>query len=313
MIEEPKDRNLLETLSFEAMNTTFYFALTNCKIPNWKEVIQEWVRYVEKEWSRFSSDNELARINQLPINQEMLVSPPLFDVFQTAEHYRQRTNGFFSPYLLRQMQYHGYDESFPFYSKNLEMKHIPNIYDKDTPPFSFDHKTTSIKRLTEGQIDLGGIAKGYTVEAAARWLKNEGGARAGMADGGGDLTVWSDEDRQWNIGIAHPYQKDVEIAQFRLKNGSVATSNVIYRSWTQGKKLKHHILNGRTGQPTESSIIQATVISDNCLDAEVGAKLCFIEQEMNIKNELKNLNPACSFLLVNKNGEIMDGCLEESK
>lgn len=299
------DRNVLDTLSFEAMNTTFYFAIASSKIPNWKEIIQGWVEYVEKEWSRFRVDNELGRVNQLGIDEEMVISPPLFDVLQKAESYRKRTNGFFSPYLLPQMQYHGYEESFPFSSSRFVIQAMPRVYDKESSPFLFDPSTSAVTRVKEGKIDLGGIGKGYTVQAAARWLKNVSGAVAGMVDGGGDMTVWSDGHKEWKIGVTHPFQQDVEIAQFSLKNGSVATSNVIYRSWTQGNTTKHHILNGKTGLPVESNIVQATVIADNCLDAEVAAKLCFIEKESNIKDRLKNLNPTCSFLLVNTQGRIL--------
>lgn len=305
MTGKQADLNVLETLSFEAMNTTFYFAITSSEIPNWKEIIQGWVRYVEKEWSRFQMDNELGRVNQLGIGEEMTISPPLFDVLQMAEYYRKKTNGFFSPYLLPQMKYHGYEESFPFYSSRLTIQAMPHVYNEESPPFLFDYSTCTVAKVKEGQIDLGGIGKGYAVQAAARWLKNVGGASVGIADGGGDMTVWSDGNKEWKVGVADPFQRDVEIAQLRLKNGSVATSNVVYRSWTQGNKTKHHILNGKTGLSVESNIIQATVISDNCLDAEVAAKLCFMEEESNLKERLKILNPTCSFLLVNKNGKIV--------
>lgn len=313
VIDKQVDPDTFETLTFDAMNTTFYFVISQCKISNWKDVIEGWVRYVEMEWSRFQGgDNELGQLNNLEIGQKMNLSLPLYDVLQRADDYRQKTNSSFSPYLLSQIQYHGYQLSFPFPMNGFVKEEvIPPLIDSKTSPFLFDPKQITVTRTSEGKVDLGGIGKGYTVQAAAKWLKHIGGASAGMVDGGGDMTVWSDGLKEWKIGVAHPLQKNREIAQFRLKNGSIATSNVIYRSWTKGNEVKHHILNGKTGFPAENHIIQATVISENCLDAEVGAKLCLIEEVKNIKSQLKKISSAFTYLLVNDQGKVISGRLEE--
>jgi thiamine biosynthesis lipoprotein len=294
------------------MSTTFYFAVANCTVPNWQEVIQGWIRYVETEWSRFQgNNNELGQLNQLAIGEEMTLSPPLYDVLQRAEDYRRKTNGTFSPYLLPQIQYHGYETSFPFDQTGLAGKEMPPLFDKVNSPFLFDPHLNTVMRTTEGRVDLGGIGKGYAVQAAARWLRNIGGASSGIVDGGGDITVWSAGSKEWKIGVSHPLQTDAEITQFCIKNGSIATSNVIYRSWTQGNERKHHILNGRTGLPAENNIIQATVITENLLDAEVGAKLCLIEDVSKIMKQLIILSPSCTCLLINNQGKVLAGGWEE--
>ncbi|MFZ7942202.1 FAD:protein FMN transferase [Neobacillus sp. 19] len=311
MIEHHAGLDIVDSFSIDAMNTNFYFAVTNCNQANWKEVLAGWVRYVEKEWSRFRAGNELGQLNGLTVGDAMTISPPLFDVLKCAEEYRQTTNSLFSPYLLPQMRFHGYEASFPFDSGRFTGSTMPPVNGIDASPLRFDSRTFTVTRIAEGFIDLGGIGKGYAVQAAARWLKRVGAAAAGMVDGGGDMTVWSDGSKEWTIGVSHPFQEDAEIAQFRLKNGSVATSNIVYRSWLQGNERKHHILNGRTGLPVNNDYIQATVIAENCLDAEVGAKLCLIEEETNMKSELKNLSSARSFLLVNQLGKVVAGEMEE--
>lgn len=287
------------------MNTSFYFSVAESKITNWKEVMTGWVTSIEQEWSRFRVNNELDQLNHLEIGEKMSVSPPLFDILNKAEGYRLKTKGLFSPYLLTQMQFHGYDHSFPFDFSNSVNEVIPFVYRNEIGPFEFDHQEGTIKRMNDGKVDLGGIGKGYTVNAAARWLKHIGEVPSGMVDGGGDITVWSNGEKEWTIGVAHPYQNDVDIAQFRLKNGSIATSNIVHRSWKQGKEKKHHLLNGKTGLPVESDIIQATVISENCLDAEVAAKLCFMEDQQKLSNLLKKINLNLTYLLVTSNGNII--------
>ncbi|WP_256236646.1 FAD:protein FMN transferase [Bacillus sp. EB600] len=300
MIAKQEDHSLEDTLHLNAMNTSFYIRVKDCQRKEWKNVISAWILYVEKEWSRFRTDNELYRLNELKAGEQMIVTSPLFDVLQKAEAYRQNTNGLFSPYLLPQMQFHGYEQTFPFTATIQQEHSLPCIFNDINAPFEFLQNTGSVKRTAAGKIDLGGIGKGYAVQSAARWLKEIGQARAGIVDGGGDITVWSDGEEKWKIGVAHPFKKEQEIAQFRLKNGSVATSNTIYRSWLQGNEQKHHILNGRTGLPVESPIIQATVFSENCLDAEVAAKLCFMVNPF----EWKKITNTYKLLLVDQDGKI---------
>ncbi|MEH7248760.1 FAD:protein FMN transferase [Neobacillus niacini] len=302
MTAKLEERNGLDILTMEAMNSTFYIAVSDCKISNWKEVIFGWINYVDREWSRFNSDNELGMVNKLPIGETMALSPPLFDVLDKAGFYREKSTGLFSPYLLPQLEYHGYQHSFPFTTSKKVNTGMPNVYNEEGSPFQFHSFTRTIKRISEGKIDLGGIGKGYTVQAAANWLKHFGNSTSGIVDGGGDLTVWSNGQKEWRIGVSHPYKHNLEIAQFRLKNASIATSNVIFRSWTQGNQKKHHVLNGRTGLPVESNIIQATAITGNCLDAEVAAKLCLMVESHKVKEQI----PVHSLLLITDDGKIIN-------
>jgi FAD:protein FMN transferase len=298
-----KEAKEFDSLTVNIMNTTFYISVNDCQLKNWKDVMNGWLHYVANEWSRFRTDNELGRMNSLKIGEKMTVSPPLIDVLKHAEYYRQKSGGFFSPYLLSQLQFHGYAASFPFQTVNLVHGELPSVTDQETCPFHFNKTSSTVERMAPGQLDLGGIGKGYAVQAAVNWLKNIGGAKAGIVDGGGDITVWSDGRKTWKIGVAHPYDTEQEIAHYRMKNGSIATSNIVYRSWVQGNKKKHHLLDGKTGQPVNTSFIQATVVTDNCLDAEVMAKLCFMEDGQRLASMLRTINPNYSTLLIDEYGK----------
>jgi thiamine biosynthesis lipoprotein len=295
-----------DQISLKAMNTSFYIACLGCKIPNWKEIMQDWIYYVDREWSRFRSNNELDAINRMEIGEELSVSPPLLDCLYQAENYRLKTSNLFSPYLLPQLEYHGYNCSFPLQRVTSANGSLPSRYERVLGPFEYHFKTGTLKRINHGLVDLGGIAKGYTVQAAAKWLSFVGESISGIVDGGGDLTVWSKGEKEWTIGVAHPYKNDEEIAQFRLKNGSIATSNIVYRSWNQGGESKHHILNGRTGLPVDNNLTQATVLTKECLDAEVAAKLCFMVNNHDASALLHQISPNISYLLVMNDGKIIN-------
>lgn len=303
MIEIQEDRKSGNELSFKAMNTDFYVAISDSAVTNWKEHILNWFEYVDKEWSRFDQENELASLNRLPIGQTMSLTPPLLDVLQAAEHYRIKTDGLFTPYLMNLLQYHGYNRSFPFEAAEIVPQQSPKLI--NDCPFRFDRELHSVTRVAEGKVELGGIGKGYAVQSAMLWLKSYANAKSGIVDGGGDISVWSDGQKEWKIGITDPFDQNKELKLITLKNGGIATSNIIYRRWMQDGQKKHHILNGKTGLPVETNIIQATVITTNCLDAEVCTKLCFMESGTELNRYLTEINSQIKFVLVDSDRNLI--------
>jgi thiamine biosynthesis lipoprotein len=302
VIVKQEDRNLYNVMELRAMNTDFFVSISDSRNPDWKDYLLNWFSYVEKEWSRFSTNNELDRINRMKIGQKMILTPPLFDVLKKAEDYRKKTNGYFSPYLKDWMVAHGYGRSFTF--KTAEQFAAANPSVIDSCPFAFNEREFSVTRIEDGNVDLGGIAKGYAVESAANWLKQYTRAKYGIVDGGGDMTVWSEGEKEWKIGIADPFDPEKEIRQITITNGSIATSNIVYRRWHQGNLRKHHILNGKTGQPVVTDVIQATIITENCVDAEVAAKLCFMEKKTELTQLFMQINRKLKAVLIFRNGNV---------
>lgn len=297
-------RSLMESFEMKVMNTTFYIEISNSIILNWKDMISALLDYFDREFSRFQTNNELWRLNQLERNSTAVVSPVMYDLLKRADEYHLKTDGRFSPYLLSQLEAQGYDQSFPFEtSKN---PFVPIDYQTEPQQLIF-HGHGKISKKTENKIDLGGIAKGYAVEAIANWLKKHNHSKFGIVDGGGDIAVWSNGEKTWKIAVMDPFNEESEIGSFEIQNGGIATSNIVYRSWRQDGTKKHHLLDGRTGLPVEPKIVQATVVTHQCLDAEIGAKICFMEDPMSVKNGLKSIRNKFNFVLVKPDGELVKG------
>lgn len=304
----------METLTMDLMNTRFFISVSNANVKNWRTEIIEWLTYVDREWSRFRADNELAALNLAPKGAVIRLSAPLYDALECAHYYFELTDGLFSPYLKRQMEQNGYAVSFPFLAsrRNVPDDQAETHEDQvETPPLQ-KHPylflgDQLVKKNTDSEIDLGGFAKGYAVESAARWLKDTCGAVYGIVNGGGDLKVWSDGEKEWKIGISHPLQENKGMGIIRLKNGAVATSNRIYRSWKQKNERKHHLLNGKTGLPAVTDVVQATVVASSLLAGEVAAKMCFLLEDKEREDWLKRHFPDCSFYLVKEKDRAATG------
>lgn len=86
-----------------------------------------------------------------------------------------------------------------------------------------------------------------------------------------------------------------------MASGAIATSNRIYRSWTQGENSKHHLLNGQTGNVAITDVIQATVVTSSLCDAEVGAKLCFLVDDTKQQQWLEAICDRSARFIVKEN------------
>lgn len=295
---------VVESFEMKAMNTIFYIEISNSTISDWKRSITALLQYFETEFSRFKTHNELWRFNQLQRNSTVVVSPVFYDLLKRADEYYQITDGRFSPYMLSELVAHGYNQSFPFKASNYS--YVPTNYQNESQPLTF-HGDCTITKNTHQKIDLGGIAKGYAVDAVGKWLNKYAHSRFGMVDGGGDIALWSNGEKTWTIAVMDPFNEEKEIGSLGIQNGGIATSNIVYRSWLQDGIKKHHLFDGRTGLPVEPHIVQSTVVTKDCLDAEIGAKICFMEDVTIVKSVLINISNKFQFVLVKPNGEVIKG------
>lgn len=285
---------MMDTLSLNIMNTSFYIAVADNKGAQWKEKVVQWLRYVAKQWSRFEQNNEMDQLNRLKEGERMQLSPELYRCLKLANDYYKSTNGLFSPYLKLQLEQHGYSQSFPFHKVTEKSVQTERIAEE---PIVF-LRNDRVLKVTNQQVDLGGFAKGYIVERIAQWLQQQVTSEYGIVDGGGDMKMWSAEDKVWTIGIANPYKEQEEMSYIKMKNGAIATSNRVYRSWKQHGHDKHHLLNGQTGDVITSRIAQATVVTHSLYVAEVATKLCFLLQPEELhKWFLQHQMPYACFLV----------------
>ncbi|CAN5711759.1 FAD:protein FMN transferase [soil metagenome] len=101
------------------------------------------------------------------------------------------------------------------------------------------------------RLDLGGIAKLPILQAGMRQLQALGVNNA-MINGGGDVLVNGQlNGRAWRIGLRDPRQPDQLLGAVALQQGFVAASGDYERFvMVQGKRM-HHILDPKTGYPTQ--------------------------------------------------------------
>jgi thiamine biosynthesis lipoprotein len=125
-------------------------------------------------------------------------------------------------------------------------------------------------------LGLGGVAKGYALDRVAEIL-----VAAGFPDfvvfGGGQVLVGGTRGgRGWRVGIQHPRSPERYFAFVEVEGpASISTSGDYEHSWEHQGRRYHHILDPRTGFPSERSA-SVTVISPTALWADAVDTAVFI-------------------------------------
>jgi thiamine biosynthesis lipoprotein len=122
-------------------------------------------------------------------------------------------------------------------------------------------------KLNNMRLDLGGIAKGYTVDAVYLTL-TEHGIEQALVDGGGDIYAGAPPpgEAAWEVKYVPADTLKTE-ATIQLKYGAMASSGSTYKFLEWNGRRYSHIIDPRTGFGiTETAIINVT--ADNCMKAD---------------------------------------------
>jgi thiamine biosynthesis lipoprotein len=270
-------RNLLH--AFQAMNTTMH--TVGLPLPA-RQQVESWFLYVEGKLSRFLPSSELSQLNRSN-GRLFLASALLYELVSLANFYFEKTGGLFHPFLGKVMEKIGYDRSFetlndphPF-SPGWELE-FPDPSGRG-PFITLEPSTRSVILSPHVSLDLGGIAKGWSAQKMSDWLRKDGVA-SGWIDAGGDLVAWGiiGQEESRECMIADPFQPEQDRVRLVLsRDAGIATSSICKRRWKDRQhQVQHHIIDPRIGRPSNSDLVQVTVLAPDLTTAEVYAKCLLI-------------------------------------
>ena len=156
------------------------------------------------------------------------------------------------------------------------------------------------------KIDLGALAKGYSADLIATYLRGKGIKDALIDLGGNILTVGQHPVKQqpWRIGIQNPVEKrGNHLLVLSVKDKSVVTSGIYERHLEVDGQSFHHIFDSATGYPVETDLASITIISDRSVDGEIWSTRLFGDSSTSILNTVESL-PGIETLLVSQSGKI---------
>jgi thiamine biosynthesis lipoprotein len=259
----------MHSARFQAMGTEVHVLVPSsdsAKVASVRSLFAEW----ERRLSRFLPESDLSRLNA-SAGSPTVVGELLFDVVAEAVAAAAATDGAFDPTLLRQQARIGYDRSFDRMTREVDPVFGPATPGGAWRSIGLDARSR-IVALPEGcALDLGGIAKGMAVDAALEALTTHG-VQTALVSAGGDLAVRGLPDEgAWHVLVGEHGDQVVPLLE-----GALATSGVARRSWLQGARTRHHIIDPSTGEPSESGLREVTVAASTCGAAEVAATAAFV-------------------------------------
>lgn len=124
---------------------------------------------------------------------------------------------------------------------------------------------TNTMTLGEGQeIDLGGIAKGFTSSRIMQIFR-EDGVTSGMVSLGGNVHLLGTkvDGSKWRIGIQDPNDLTDMLGVLEVYDCAVITSGGYERYFEEDGVTYHHIIDPATGKPSDSGVTSVTIVSED--------------------------------------------------
>ena len=170
-------------------------------------------------------------------------------------------------------------------------------------------------------IDFSSIAKGYAVDVLHSYLIQKKIFNFFLEIGGEVRANGNNiKNLNWVVGIENPFEMDsnAPIATASLDNLSIATSGN-YRNFYQiGDSIIFHTIDPKTGYPSKTNMLSASVFSETCFLADAYAT-SFMVMGFEKSKQLSSLIDEIEVLLIyyDNNGEIKkylsDGIKEKIK
>jgi thiamine biosynthesis lipoprotein len=251
---------------------------------------QQWHAWEDSDLTRFNAQLVQSKAVQIPQSLEPLLL--------LSKQYHQKTLGLFNPAMGKLIAAYGFHDR----PANLESiaryrSHIPTMGDLKIE----DRRARAMH--PDLQIDLGGIAKGYAVGLLSDYL-DQAGITDYIVNAGGDLqTSGSKRGKPWRLGIQNPFAPGA-IAEIELKGRySLFTSGNYRRSYYQGSRRVHHIINPENGSASKGQS-SATVLANNPVLADVAATALMIDGWQRHRQLAQSL-PVSDYLIVGEGREII--------
>lgn len=234
--------------------------------------------------SRVSAIGLAAGIQAVPI------PPELMQVLQMAQDVSRRSGGAFDVTVGSVGRWH-FDPADPRMPTHAHIRgHLPVV---DHRNLVLDQRARTAYLTRRGmRLDLGGIAKLYILEAGLQTLRDRG-VQTALINGGGDvLAMTARSSRPWRIGIRDPRQPQRLLAALDVRQGFVASSGDYERFFVRDGRRYHHVLDPKTGYPSQGpqgvTLVGETLESVNGLGAAamvLGATAgrALIEQEGSVE------------------------------
>lgn len=243
------------------------------------------VHQLDRRWTRFRDDSELARLNRAA-GRPVLLPADTYDLVATAVAAWAETGGRFDPTVGPALVANGYDRTFAALPPPGPTADLTTPASAARPPspapgcggIELDDALSAVTLPAGTALDLGGIGKGRAGDLVVEALL-AAGAEGALANLGGDVRVAGTAPLgdAWGVTVLTPGERGPEpVALASLADGAVATTSAAVRRWATAAGDAHHLIDPRTGRPADRPLRSATVLAADATRADVLTKAAWL-------------------------------------
>lgn len=264
---------------------------------NHKDVISkinEKIIEIEDKFSRFKENSFTSKINKNK-GEWVQVDDEFIYVLEKSIYFNKISNNAFNPLVGDIVNEWGFydgnhkipdDETLNRLIKEIDIKNI--LIDKEK----------KLVNIISGSLDFGGIVKGYALDKIKEILE-ENKVQEAVINFGGNILVMG--NRKFNIGVKNPRGGGI-IHTFEVKSGfTVSTSGDYENFFVLNNKRYHHIIDPTTGKPSQSGVIEVSVVSESGIDGDALSTTLFVLGKEKGKKLIENYFKGINVLFVDEN------------
>jgi FAD:protein FMN transferase len=229
---------------------------------------------INQQMSTYMDNSELSKLNRIPVDQWVELSPELYEILVLSLELGWLTNGALDVSVGPLVKLWGFG---PGSDSLKDQRKVPTqsqinrvLADVGFTHLEFDLLAGKVRKRRDIQLDLSSIAKGYGVDKLAELLLSAG-YQDFMVEVGGELRLQGNSPRgtPWRIAIEKPGDGFGDVhGAVTLSGVGMATSGDYRIFFEHDGKRFSHLIDPRTGAPITHNLASVTVIAQTTAYAD---------------------------------------------
>ncbi len=237
-----------------------------------REVLRSVMADVARSANRFAPDSDLSRINAsagrlVPVGRQTITLVDL--ALRAAAESRGTVDPTIGEHLLRA----GYVDDIDRIRGVLVPTDRRAVVPADWRRVRIDRELCRIGVPEGMRLDLGATAKSWTADTAAHRIAGTLGTGV-LVEIGGDVSVAGRKVAPWQVLVREQTGQPGE--RIGLTRGGLATSSTTARRWRTTQGEAHHVIDPRTGLPTDGPWRTATVWAPTAVEANTASTAAIV-------------------------------------
>ena len=230
---------------------------------NSEKAVDAAMKEVKRLDEMLSAQNGNSEVYALNEQGSLVVSDELFSIIKRGKEIFQETEGLFDDTIYPVMKLWGFPTGDYHVPSASRIKDALALVDGEKVEIQNQGLQNQVTLGLNQQIDLGGIAKGYTGQKLTEIFQEYGVASALVSLGGNIQAIGAKPNgSSWKVGIRDPKggQQDF-VGILSVKDQAVVTSGGYERYFEENGQTYIHIVDPRTGYPVVGDLLSVTIVA----------------------------------------------------